>query len=161
MVEMEVHWTYIIREQTADGWVMDTLKPTLTPPHYSSDRMTTKWQTLSQATSPSSKSSLFIFFNFMQRLFSHSSTFPQRLLNSAYFLILLLLSLSLFTSSSPHLSLFLLCFGAGAISNDYSSWIAEPQPLCPSCLPCLQSVCVSQVGTRAVRHTFLCEMSDE
>ena len=34
------------------------------------------------------------------------------------------------------------CFSAGTVSNDYSSWRAEPQPLCPSCLLC-RSLCVA------------------
>lgn len=64
-----------------------------------------------------------------------------------FFFIYCFSTSSLFTSSTPiyslpYVSLSLFCFSAGAVSNDYSSWRAEPQPLCPSCLHCLQWVCV-------------------
>lgn len=44
------------------------------------------------------------------------------------------LSASLPLQLSPISSSSCCCCSAGTVCYDYSSWIAEPQPLCPSCL---------------------------
>lgn len=82
----------------------------------------------------------------------HSFTIHPHFLHSAlgFFPPLLPLFTSRLSPSSPLLSypftllpsVFSCCFSAGTVSYDYSSWIAEPQPLCPSCLLYPQCMCV-------------------